>query len=55
MIGSSRGAIKEPKDLINMSKELQIKVSKRFKLNETKEAIQALFAKERHGRIMLEI
>ena len=38
-----------------MSKELKIKVSRRFKLDETKEAIQALFAKERQGRIMLEI
>ena len=38
-----------------MSKELKIKVWKRFKLYEAKEAIQALFDKERNGRIMLEI
>jgi hypothetical protein len=38
-----------------MSKELKTKVWKRFKLDETKEAIQALFAKERNGRIILEI
>jgi NADPH:quinone reductase-like Zn-dependent oxidoreductase len=55
LIGSSRGTRAELKDLINMSKELKIKVWKRFKLDETKEAIQALFAKERAGRIMLEI
>ena len=55
LIGSSRETRKELKDLINMSKELKIKVSRRFKLDETKEAIQALFAKERQGRIMLEI
>jgi NADPH:quinone reductase-like Zn-dependent oxidoreductase len=55
LIGSSRGTRKELKDLINMSKELKIKVSRQFKLDETKEAIQALFAKERQGRIMLEI
>jgi NADPH:quinone reductase-like Zn-dependent oxidoreductase len=55
LIGSSRGTRAELKDLINMSKELKTKVWKRFKLNETKEAIQALFAKERAGRIMLEI
>jgi hypothetical protein len=30
-------------------------VWKRFKLDETKEAIQVLFAKERDGRIMLEV
>jgi NADPH:quinone reductase-like Zn-dependent oxidoreductase len=55
LIGSSRGTRAELKDLINMSKELKTKVWKRFKLDETKEAIQALFAKERAGRIMLEI
>lgn len=55
LIGSSHGTRKELKDLINMSKGLKIKVSRRFKLDETKEAIQALFAKERQGRIMLEI
>jgi hypothetical protein len=38
-----------------MSKELKTKVWKRFKLDETKEALEALFAKERDGRIMLEI
>lgn len=58
LIGSSRGTkaeLKELKDLINTSKELKTKVWKRFKLGETKEAIQALFAKERAGRILLEI
>ena len=55
LIGSSRGTRRELKDLISMSKELKIKVWKRFKLYEAKEAIQALFDKERNGRIMLEI
>jgi NADPH:quinone reductase-like Zn-dependent oxidoreductase len=55
LIGSSRGTRAELKVLINISKELKTKVWKRFKLDETKEAIQALFAKERAGRIMLEI
>ena len=55
MIGSSRGTRGELKELITMSKELKTKVWKRFKLDETKEALQALFAKERDGRIMLEI
>jgi len=55
LIGSSRGTKAELKDLINISKEFKTKVWKRFKLDETKEAIQALFAKERDGRIMLEI
>ena len=55
MIDSTRGTRAELKDLINMSKELKTKVWKRFKLDETKEAIQALFAKEREGRILLEV
>jgi D-arabinose 1-dehydrogenase-like Zn-dependent alcohol dehydrogenase len=55
LIGSSRGTRGELKELITISKELKTKVWKRFKLDETKEALQALFAKERDGRIMLEI
>jgi NADPH:quinone reductase-like Zn-dependent oxidoreductase len=55
LIGSSRGTRGELEELITMSKELKTKVWKRFKLDETKEALQALFAKERDGRIMLEI
>ena len=55
LIGSSRGTKAELKDLINISKELKTKVWKRYKLAETKEAIQALFAQERDGRIMLEV
>ena len=38
-----------------MSNELKIKVWKRFKLEETKEALQALFAKERDGRILIDV
>jgi D-arabinose 1-dehydrogenase-like Zn-dependent alcohol dehydrogenase len=38
-----------------MSKELKIRVWKKFKLDETKEALQALFTKERDGRILLEM
>ena len=38
-----------------MSKELKIRVWKKFKLDEAKEALHALFAKERDGRVMLEI
>jgi D-arabinose 1-dehydrogenase-like Zn-dependent alcohol dehydrogenase len=38
-----------------MSKELKVKVWKKFKLEDVKEALQALFAKERDGRILLNI
>ena len=38
-----------------LSKELKVRVWKRFKLEDAKEALQALFAKERDGRILLDI
>jgi D-arabinose 1-dehydrogenase-like Zn-dependent alcohol dehydrogenase len=37
------------------SKELKVRVWKKFKLEDVKEALQALFAKERDGRILLDI
>ncbi|MGA9927697.1 MAG: alcohol dehydrogenase catalytic domain-containing protein [Nitrososphaeraceae archaeon] len=57
IIGSTGGTRKELQDIITIaSKEgLKIKVWKKFKLDEVKEALQALFAKERDGRILLEI
>jgi D-arabinose 1-dehydrogenase-like Zn-dependent alcohol dehydrogenase len=44
-------------DLITIaSKEgLKVKVWKKFKLDDVKEALQALFSKERDGRILLDI
>jgi len=38
-----------------MSKQLKVKVWKKFKLEDVREALQALFAKERDGRILLNI
>jgi hypothetical protein len=38
-----------------MSKELEVRVWKRLKLGDAKEALQALFAIERDGRIQLDI
>ena len=55
LIGSTGGTRSDFREIIDMSKELKIRVWKKFKLDETKEALQALFAKERDGRIMLEI
>jgi len=57
LIGSTGGTRKELQDLITIaSKEgLKVKVWKKFKLDEAKEALQALFAKERNGRILLDI
>jgi D-arabinose 1-dehydrogenase-like Zn-dependent alcohol dehydrogenase len=55
LIGSNGSTRKEFRDVIDMSKELKVRVWKRFKLEDAKEALQALFAKERDGRILLDI
>ena len=55
LIGSNGSTRKEFNDVIDMSKELKVRVWKRFKLENAKEALQALFAKERDGRILLDI
>jgi D-arabinose 1-dehydrogenase-like Zn-dependent alcohol dehydrogenase len=46
LIGSTGGTRKQLKDILSMSNELKIKVWKRFKLEETREALLALFAKK---------
>jgi len=55
LIGSTGGTRKQLKDILGMSNELKIKVWRRFKLEETKEALQALFAKERDGRVLIDV
>jgi len=55
LIGSNASTRKEFREVIDMSKELKVRVWKRFKLEDAKEALQALFAKERDGRILLNI
>lgn len=55
LIGSTGSTRKEFREVIDMSRELKIRVWKRFKLEDAKEALQALFAKERDGRILLDI
>jgi D-arabinose 1-dehydrogenase-like Zn-dependent alcohol dehydrogenase len=55
LIGSTGGSRKEFKDLIDMSGELKVKVWKRFKLDNAKEALQEIFSGERQGRILLDI
>jgi D-arabinose 1-dehydrogenase-like Zn-dependent alcohol dehydrogenase len=55
LIGSNGSTTKEFEDVINMSKKLKVRVWKRFKLEEVNEDLQALFAKERDGRILLDI
>jgi len=50
LIGSNGSTRKEFEDVINMSKEFKVIVWKRSKLEGVKEALRALFAKERNGR-----
>ena len=55
LIGSNGSTRKEFEDVIDMSKELKVRVWKSFKLEDAKEALQALIAKERDGRHMYNI
>ena len=55
LIGSQGGTRKELQELIDISKKLKVKVWKRFKLEDIREALQALSAKERDGRILLDV
>ena len=55
LIGSTGGTRKEMQELIDISPKLRVRVWKRFDLENVKEALQALFAKERDGRILLNI
>src|SRR5918996_3122466 len=55
LIGSTGGTRKELQELIDISPKLRVRVWKKFDLENVKEALQALFAKERDGRILLNI
>jgi NADPH:quinone reductase-like Zn-dependent oxidoreductase len=57
LIGSTGGTRRELQEVIDMAanKEIRVKVWKKFKLDNVKEAIEALSAKEKDGRILLEI
>jgi NADPH:quinone reductase-like Zn-dependent oxidoreductase len=57
LIGSTGGTRKELQELIDISssKELKVRIWKKFKLEDAKGALKSLFAKERDGRILLDI
>jgi NADPH:quinone reductase-like Zn-dependent oxidoreductase len=57
LIGSTGGTRRELQEIIDMAanKELRVKVWKKFKLDNVKEAVEALSSKDRDGRILLEI
>jgi NADPH:quinone reductase-like Zn-dependent oxidoreductase len=56
LIGSTGGARAELRELVeNSAKYLKVKVWKRFSLENAKEAVEALSAKGRDGRILLDV
>lgn len=56
LIGSTGGTRAELRELIeNFAKDLKVKVWKRFSLENVKEAVEALSAKDRDGRILLDV
>ena len=56
IIGCTGGTRKELQELVDISsKQLKVRVWKKFELDNIKEAITALFAKDRDGRILLNI
>jgi NADPH:quinone reductase-like Zn-dependent oxidoreductase len=57
LIGSTGGTRNELRELIDIAttEGLKVKVWKKLKLDNVKEALQGLFAKDRDGRILLEV
>jgi NADPH:quinone reductase-like Zn-dependent oxidoreductase len=57
LIGSTGGTRRDLQEVIDMAanKEIRVKIWKKLKLDNVKEAIEALSSKERDGRILLEI
>jgi NADPH:quinone reductase-like Zn-dependent oxidoreductase len=55
LIGSTSGTRKELKDLIDNPDKLQVKVWKRFALEDIQQALAALSSKDRSGRIFLDV
>jgi NADPH:quinone reductase-like Zn-dependent oxidoreductase len=55
LLGCNGGTRKDMTEVIDMSKELKTRVWKIFTLDEAKEALEALFSKERDGRILLNV
>ena len=55
LIGSTGGTRRELKDLIDNHGKLQVKIWKRFALDNIQQALAALSSKERSGRIFLDV
>ena len=57
LIGSTGGTRKDLQELIDISssKQLKVRIWKKFNLEDAREALRSLFAKERDGRILLDV
>jgi NADPH:quinone reductase-like Zn-dependent oxidoreductase len=55
LIGSTGGPRRQLQELLELSKGLKTRIWKKFRIDNTKEALQALFVKERDGRILLDL
>jgi len=55
IIGTTGGTKKELYELVNICHKCKVKIWKKFKLEEGKDALESLFSKERDGRIIIEI
>lgn len=54
IIGTTGGRLDEFRELTKISDKLKVKVWKKFKLEEGREALELLYSKERDGRIIIE-
>jgi D-arabinose 1-dehydrogenase-like Zn-dependent alcohol dehydrogenase len=55
LIGSTGGTRKHLQESIDISNGLQNKIWRKYKIDDTVQALPALFAKERDGRILINI
>jgi D-arabinose 1-dehydrogenase-like Zn-dependent alcohol dehydrogenase len=55
LIGSTGDTRKHLQELLDISKGLKTKIWKKFTIDNTDQALQGLFAKERDGRILLNV
>jgi NADPH:quinone reductase-like Zn-dependent oxidoreductase len=53
LMGSTGGTMEEFRELVKEVKGLNVRVWKKFGLEQTRDALDALFAKQRDGRVML--
>ena len=55
ILGATGGSIKQISEVVNKSKDLKVKVWKKFNFQETKEAFKENNSGEKDGRIIIEL